>query len=79
MSKNQSVADSSANSHTDHIPLVEKLWSFDELSRRYGVHVATVRRWSRDGRLTAIQIGRMKRVRDRDRALFEGEPVRAAQ
>ena len=79
MSKNQSVADSSANSRTDHSPLVEKLWSFDELSLRYGVHVATVRRWSRDGRLSAIQIGRMKRVRDRDRALFEGEPIQAAR
>ena len=57
----------------------EKLWSFIELSARYGVHVATVRRWSREGRIAAIQIGRSKRVRDRDRAQFEGEPVREAR
>ena len=75
-SQNSRVGAKPAHIH-DHIP--EKLWSFTELSGRYGVHVATIRRWSRDGRLTAIQIGRMKRVRDRDRALFEGEPIRESR
>lgn len=76
--KSQNSRDDANLAHNDdHIP--EKLWSFMELSRRYGVHVATVRRWSRDGRLTAIQIGRMKRVRDRDRALFEGESIQASR
>ena len=75
-SKSQDSRDNAKLTHIeDHVP--ERLWSFEELSGRYGVHVATVRRWSRDGRLIAIQIGRMKRVRERDRALFEGEPIRA--
>ena len=77
-SKSQNSREDAKLAHNDdHAP--EKLWSFTELSRRYGVHVATVRRWSRDGRLSAIQIGRMKRVRDRDRALFEGESNQAAR
>lgn len=60
-------ADNSAPTAKDS----EKLWSLAELSRRYGVHVGTVRRWSREGRLATVQIGRFKRVRDRDRDRFE--------
>ena len=56
---------------SDDVADPEKLWSFAELSSRYGVHVGTVRRWGREGRLTTIQIGRFKRIRDRDRDQFE--------
>ena len=55
----------------------DRLWTLDELSSRYGVHIGTVRRWGREGRLRTIQIGRFKRVRDQDRDQFESrKPAR---
>lgn len=79
MSKNQSSASSGANEQAAQVPSPHMLWSFKQLSIRYGVHVATVRRWSREGQIRTIRIGRLKRVRDAERALFEGGPPRAVR
>ena len=49
----------------------DRLWTLDELSSRYGVHIGTVRRWGQEGRLRTVQIGRFRRVRDQDRDRFE--------
>ena len=62
---------SKADSPSRKVDDPDRLWSLDELSSRYGVHIGTVRRWGREGRLRTIQIGRFKRVRDQDRDQFE--------
>lgn len=42
-----------------------------EVAQRYGVKTATVWAWIRSGKLTAVQIGRIYRVRPEDLERFD--------
>lgn len=53
----------------------DKLWTVEEISEYLGVHVVTVRRWIRSGKLTAVALGRKAgyRIRDVDLQSFLSE------
>ena len=50
----------------------EKLWTVEEIASRLDVHIVTVRRWIRSGRLVAMAFGGKTgyRVRDSDFQAF---------
>ena len=53
-----------------------KEWAWltvDEVAARLKVHAATVRRWVRDGQLTAAKAGRQHRISEEDLAVFLGK------
>ncbi len=48
-----------------------KYYSCDEVAQMYGVKKATVSGWIRDGKLKAVRVGRLYRVRQQDLDAFE--------
>lgn len=55
----------------------QELYSVDQVARRLGLHVRTVRNYVRDGRLKAIRIGKRYRIAREDLEAFMGRPVEA--
>ncbi len=51
------------------------LMTVEEVASSLGVHVRTVRRYIREGRLRASRIGRLYRIPAADLAAFAGHPV----
>lgn len=55
--------------------MAERLYSAEDVARRLGLHVRTVRGYVRDGRLKAVRIGKQYRIRHEDLEAFVGTPV----
>lgn len=53
------------------------LLSVDQVAGQLGVHVKTVRRYVREGRLKAVRIGKQYRIAASDLAELTGQPVAA--
>ncbi|WP_203977676.1 helix-turn-helix domain-containing protein [Planotetraspora silvatica] len=53
----------------------DQLYSVDQVADLLGLHVKTVRGYVRDGRLTAVRIGRQYRIAREDLEAFTGHPV----
>ena len=53
----------------------EPLYSAEEVARRLGLHVRTVRGYVREGRLHAVRIGKQYRIRHADLEKFVGATV----
>ena len=53
--------------------------SVNDLARRLAIHPETVRRWIRDGTLTAAKLGRAWRISEADLAAFLGSADRARE
>ncbi|WP_028649593.1 helix-turn-helix domain-containing protein [Nocardiopsis sp. CNT312] len=53
----------------------ERLYSVDEVAEHLGLHARTVRNYVRDGRLTAVRIGKQYRITQEDLEAFTGRPV----
>jgi excisionase family DNA binding protein len=51
------------------------LLSADQVASQLGVHVRTVRRYLREGRLKAVRIGKQYRIAAADLAVLTGQPV----
>jgi excisionase family DNA binding protein len=52
-----------------------QLYSVDQVAHLLGLHVKTVRRYVRDGRLKAVRIGKQYRIAREDVEAFTGHPV----
>lgn len=53
------------------------MWhSVEDVAERLGLHVRTVRGYIRDGRLTAVRIGKQYRIAQGDLDAFTGRPAR---
>ncbi|OKI01193.1 MerR family transcriptional regulator [Streptomyces sp. CB02923] len=55
----------------------DRLYSVEQVAERLGLHVRTVRNYVRDGRLTAVRIGKQYRIAHEDLEAFTGRPVPA--
>lgn len=55
----------------------DRLYSVEEVADRLGLHVRTVRGYVRDGKLTAVRIGKQYRIAHADLEAFTGRPVPA--
>jgi excisionase family DNA binding protein len=53
--------------------------SVEDVASRLGLHVRTVRGYIRDGRLTAVRIGKQYRIAQADLDAFTGRPAGAAR
>jgi excisionase family DNA binding protein len=53
----------------------DRLYSVEQVADRLGLHVRTVRNYVRDGRLTAVRIGKQYRIAHADLEAFTGLPV----
>lgn len=53
----------------------EDLYTIDQVAQRLQLHVKTVRRYVREGRLKATRIGKQYRIAADDLAEFSGAPV----
>ncbi len=49
----------------------EKLYTCEEIAERYTIKIRTVWDWIRSGKLPAVHVGRLYRVRESDLAEFE--------
>ncbi|WP_378739686.1 helix-turn-helix domain-containing protein [Nocardia brasiliensis] len=60
--------------------MTDRLYSVEQVAERLGLHVRTIRNYVRDGRLTAVRIGKQYRIAHEDLEAFTGrsvpEPVR---
>ncbi|MGV9411426.1 helix-turn-helix domain-containing protein [Nocardia sp. NPDC003693] len=56
----------------------DRLYSVEEVAERLGLHVRTVRGYVRDGKLTAVRIGKQYRIAHADLEAFTGLPVPAS-
>lgn len=56
----------------------KELYSVNEVARLLGLHVKTVRKYVRDGRLKSTRIGKQYRIARADLEDFTGSPVAAA-
>jgi excisionase family DNA binding protein len=54
--------------------MAEDWYSVEQVAERLGLHVRTVRGYIRDGRLTAVRIGKQYRIARADLAAFTGRP-----
>ncbi|MDH2430589.1 helix-turn-helix domain-containing protein [Sphaerisporangium sp. TRM90804] len=55
------------------------LYSVDQVADLLGLHVRTVRGYVREGKLTAVRIGKQYRIAQQDLEAFIGRPVPAAE
>ncbi|WP_107655311.1 helix-turn-helix domain-containing protein [Nocardia suismassiliense] len=55
----------------------DRLYSVEQVAERLGLHVRTIRNYVRDGRLTAVRIGKQYRIAHEDLEAFTGRPVPA--
>jgi excisionase family DNA binding protein len=55
------------------------LLSVDQVAGQLGMHVRTVRRYVREGRLKAVRIGKQYRIAASDLATLTGQPAPVAQ
>jgi excisionase family DNA binding protein len=55
------------------------LLSVDQVAGQLGMHVRTVRRYVREGRLKAVRIGKQYRIAASDLAALTGQPAPVAQ
>jgi excisionase family DNA binding protein len=55
--------------------MVEHLYTAEDVARRLGLHVRTVRGYVRDGRLKAARIGKQYRITREDLEAFVGSPL----
>jgi excisionase family DNA binding protein len=55
------------------------LLSVDQVAAQLGMHVRTVRRYVREGRLKAVRIGKQYRIAASDLAALTGQPVPAIE
>lgn len=53
------------------------LYSVEQVAERLGLHVRTVRRYVREGRLKAVRIGKQYRIARADLEALTGSPVEA--
>ncbi|HVW41634.1 MAG TPA: helix-turn-helix domain-containing protein [Amycolatopsis sp.] len=53
----------------------KQLYSVEDVAKRLGLHVRTVRGYVRDGRLKAVRIGKQYRISHEDLEQFVGAPV----
>lgn len=58
--------------------MTEKMYSVEEVADLLGLHVRTVRGYIRDGRLTAVRIGKQYRIAPADLEALTGRPPAAA-
>ncbi|REK91889.1 DNA-binding protein [Streptomyces inhibens] len=56
----------------------DRLYSVEQVAERLGLHVRTIRNYVRDGRLTAVRIGKQYRIAHEDLEVFTGRPMPAA-
>lgn len=55
----------------------DRFYSVDQVAEHLGLHVRTIRNYVRDGRLTAVRIGKQYRIAHEDLEAFTGRPVPA--
>ncbi|MEU9123113.1 helix-turn-helix domain-containing protein [Streptomyces sp. NPDC048506] len=55
----------------------DHFYSVEQVAERLGLHVRTIRNYVRDGRLTAVRIGKQYRITHQDLEAFTGRPVPA--
>jgi excisionase family DNA binding protein len=53
----------------------QELYSVEQVAALLGLHVRTVRNYVRDGKLTAVRIGKQYRIAREDLEVFTGRPV----
>ena len=51
--------------------VMERLFTCEDLARRYSVKIITVYDWIKTGKLKAVKIGRQYRIRPEDIEMFE--------
>jgi len=56
----------------------QELYSVEQVAERLGLHVRTVRRYVREGRLAAVRIGKQYRITRGDLEAFTGQPAASA-
>jgi excisionase family DNA binding protein len=56
-------------------PVSNALLSVDQVATQLGMHVRTVRRYVREGRLKAVRIGKQYRIAASDLATLTGRPL----
>jgi excisionase family DNA binding protein len=59
----------------DTKPVSNALLSVDQVATQLGMHVRTVRRYVREGRLKAVRIGKQYRIAASDLATLTGRPL----
>src|SRR4249919_2172300 len=59
----------------DTNPASSTLLSVDQVATQLGMHVRTVRRYVRDGKLKAVRIGKQYRIAASDLATLTGRPL----
>lgn len=57
----------------------QELYSVDQVAERLGLHVRTVRGYIREGRLSAVRIGKQYRIARADLEAFTGQPAPAGR
>lgn len=57
--------------------MTERFYSVEQVAEHLGLHVRTIRNYVRDGRLTAVRIGKQYRIAHEDLEAFTGRPVPA--
>ena len=50
---------------------MERVYTCDEIAKRYGVKISTVYKWIRDGAMQAINIGKGYRIKESSVIEFE--------
>ncbi len=51
----------------------EKMYTCTEVAEKYRVALSTVREWVREGKLSALKVGKSYRIRESDLAKFVQE------
>ncbi|MET9290741.1 helix-turn-helix domain-containing protein [Streptomyces sp. NPDC003077] len=53
----------------------DRFYSVEQVAEHLGLHVRTIRNYVRDGRLTAVRIGKQYRIAQEDLEAFTGRPM----